>query len=269
MIRCIVDAHAHLYPIFDFSAALDSAARSFHYGREAMGASLATPGVLLLASPSGVSEFQRLQKTASDSGSIGGWLLAPAGADAVIANRQNQPPLLLVAGRQIRTGNRLEVLALATQSSFDDGMTLRSTIRHVLDSGGVAVIPWGFGKWRGARGREVRVVLHEFAEEPVWLGDSAGRLDVGPTPPLLQDAERDGRIVLPGSDPLPLRGHEHRLGRCGFGLHVDPLGADPAIRIRTALRTLDESPPRYGSYERLLPFLDAQIRMQIARLMDS
>ncbi|BCL61860.1 hypothetical protein DGMP_25530 [Desulfomarina profundi] len=51
--------------------------------------------------------------------------------------------LFVVAGRQIVTAERLEVLALGTTTEFDDGTPIIRTIELVHQEKGLAVLPWG------------------------------------------------------------------------------------------------------------------------------
>lgn len=52
-----------------------------------------------------------------------------------------------MAGRQIVTAEKLEVLALGTDLDIDDGRPIREVLSLVTENGGLPVIPWGAGKW--------------------------------------------------------------------------------------------------------------------------
>src|SRR4030095_13902120 len=63
--------------------------------------------------------------------------------------------LLVIAGHQIVTSERIEVLAIACIENIADGLTLDATITAVRDAGAIPVLPWGVGKGSGERGRFV------------------------------------------------------------------------------------------------------------------
>ena len=76
-----------------------------------------------------------------------------------MAIRPGTLPVLVIAGRQIVSAERIEVLALGTRTQIPDGQPLAATIDAVRADGALAVLPWGFGKWWGARGRMVDAYL--------------------------------------------------------------------------------------------------------------
>jgi hypothetical protein len=126
----------------------------------------------------------------------------------------------------------------------------------------VPVVPWGFGKWSGSRGRLLAEFLHEPAGRDVLLGDNGGRLALGPTPPLLAMARRRGIPVVPGSDPLPFRSQSERAGRYGFVLTA---GGNPDLPARTVVQYLQsrkDQPCPYGRLTSLPAFVISQSRMQ-------
>ena len=260
----LVDAHVHLYPRFDRAAFLDAAAANVRHAARAHGLDADTPGWLLLTETAADHAFAELADQAAAGTGSGGWRLRATGdALCLLAHRDGRAPLALLAGRQIVTEGGLEVLALGTDATFPDGGTLADALAQVAAAGALAVLPWGFGKWLGARGARVREVVAQAAPGTLFLGDNGGR--AGPRPRLLAEAEAAGRVVLPGSDPLPLPGQERRAG--GFGFVLDgPLDPDrPAASLKARLAALATSPPVYGRTTKALPFAANQIRMQLRK----
>lgn len=170
--------------------------------------------------------------------------------------------MLVCAGRQVVTRENLEVLTLITNHTLPDGRQIEETLDAAGELGAFRVVPWGFGKWTGVRGRRVASVLADYAGSDFALGDNGGRLRFAKRPALFGIAERRRVRILPGSDPLPFRHHQHRAGSYGARLEgvlseTTP-GAD-LFRLMT-----DPSTPwrRFGARERLLPFLRNQCAMQ-------
>lgn len=166
--------------------------------------------------------------------------------------------LFIVSGRQIRTSDGLEVLALATRNTFDEGMRLGEAVANVLQCVGFAVIPWGFGKWFGERGRRVEAVLKDTPDARILVGDNSGRASFLPTPRVFRLCERMGIPILPGSDPLPIPGQESKLGRYGFFLVGGFEPNTPGRSLHRALAQLSRQPRIVGTREGVVPFLLSQ-----------
>ncbi|WP_299819335.1 hypothetical protein [uncultured Jannaschia sp.] len=260
----LVDAHVHIYPRFDRAAFLDAAAANVRRAAAARGLDPDTPGWLLLTETAADHAFAELAEQAATETGPGGWRLRPTGDPlCLLAHRDGQAPLGLLAGRQIVTEGGLEVLALGTGATFPDGGTLADALARVAAAGALAVLPWGFGKWLGARGARVRAAVARAAPGTLFLGDNGGR--AGPRPRLLAEAEAAGRVVLPGSDPLPLPGQETRAGGFGFVLDAALDPDRPGASLKARLAALATSPPVYGRTTGALPFAGNQIRMQLRK----
>ncbi len=119
----------------------------------------------------------------------------------------------LVAGRQIVTAERLEVLAAGVLTHVDDGQDLEATLEAVRAAGSVPILPWSPGKWTGPRGAAVGRALAAAASGRLALGDVAIRSLGLPEPRWFQAARRNGIAVVAGSDPLPAAGDAKRAGR--------------------------------------------------------
>jgi hypothetical protein len=255
----LIDAHAHLHPSFDVGRWLSAAADAF--GAAATELALAPPltGILLLADHCGAEGFARLLHTVP-----AGWQLRRTGCGLALHSVDQQGRrMMIVAGAQIRTAERLEVLGLLTSADIPDGLELEAAVQCVLDAGGVPVVPWGFGKWTLRRGTLLRAALKR-AEPRFLLGDNGGRLRLR-TPRLFQEAARCGIPVLPGSDPLPFPDHQDRAGSSGF---VAPLAsADDGLvaELREWLLALRSQPLTWGRGRAPHAFVHDQIRMQLRR----
>lgn len=262
----LVDSHVHFHRCFEPAVFLDAAARNFRQAAAALQLpfpSRTVPGCLLFAEGRGEHAFQRLRQEMGKE--VGPWRFAATdeeGSMVVVKDGETGEPgdtLVLIAGRQIRTHEGLEVLALATTEDFPEGLTFGGTIERVHWSGALPVIPWGFGKWWGERGGLVERLLAGPEREAVFLGDNAGRPGIAPRPPLFGVAESRGVLVLPGSDPLPLPEHVSRPGSYGFVLdllegELDP--RRPAAGLAAALRRVRQLGERLKPFGRCSGLLD-------------
>jgi hypothetical protein len=259
----LVDAHVHFHPGYQAGTFLDAAAANIARVAAALPDASGAAGCLLLVDPGAGDAL------AGFRGGADGWRIeALADPGALLALRPAAPPLLLVAGRQIATRERLEVLALCTTDRFAGGLGLEETITAVQRAGALPVLPWGFGKWTLRRGRRVARAFRG-AGRPLFAGDNGGRAALLPCPRLLRTAASLGVPILPGSDPLPFAGGQSRPGHCGFvaPLPLDP--AEPALRLRAWLHALDGQPRVFGQGERLDRFAWNQLRMQLRRRLRS
>ncbi|MEX0745755.1 MAG: hypothetical protein WD118_09140, partial [Phycisphaeraceae bacterium] len=197
---------------------------------------------------------------------LGPWRVEPTNESCALRLRAaGQPTLVLVAGRQIVTRQRLEVLALGTRTMFDDRNDIAATIAQVHRDGALPVLPWGFGKWLFGRGRIVRDLIDSPPVPTLCLGDNGGRPCGSMTPTLLKRAGRPGRPripVLPGSDPLPFAHQVGRIGRYGFTIAVDLAGPRPFDALREAL-TAGVAPLPVGRRDGWCAFARAQLAMRL------
>jgi hypothetical protein len=258
----LVDGHVHIHPSYDLDEFLETAAQNLRHAALALGLPDTTPACLMLAESAHTDRFAELR----GRGSRGrrGWEVTATGEDvSLMARRDGQPPLFVVAGSQIVTRERLEVLALACSRRIPDGWTLGAVVDDVLAAGAIAVVPWGFGKWWFKRGTIVRNLIASPRGSSLYLGDNGGRLSWTPRPRLFEVARAKGIRVLPGSDALPLSGQQGKVGRFGFVLEgsLDPQA--PARAVAACLAGTRAQPRAFGRREHLPGFVRSQIAMQL------
>jgi hypothetical protein len=252
----LIDAHVHFHACFDRDAFLDAAARNFARGAEELGiAGLPVLGCLMLAEAAESRWFLRWQRR-EDGVKFGAWDFEPSADPAVLIARRRSDGerLLIVAGRQVRSREGLEVLGLATLEEFPDRLPFNAALAHVRWSGALTVLPWGFGKWWLYRGALIEKVVCRAERPGLCLGDNAGRLELAGRPRLFREAEARGIPVLPGSDPLPFPEQVDRAGSYGFLLDGEFEGDRPAESLRRALRALGAPPRTWGRCRDLTGF---------------
>lgn len=258
----LVDAHVHFYDCFDQDRFLDAALANFRQGAAALDLGEGFLGCLLLAEAAGAYWFERLRSRRHR----GEWGFEPTSEpSSLVARSPHGERLLVIAGRQVRSQEGLEVLALASSEEFPDGLPFGDALARVRWSGAVPVLPWGFGKWWLYRGGLVEAVIRRPDPKWILLGDNAGRPRAGGTPRLFREAEARGIPVLPGSDPLPLPEHATRVGSYGFVVDGGLDERRPAEGLRRWLRGLSGQPRVFGRSAGLARFCRDQAMLRLRR----
>ncbi|MCA1853850.1 MAG: hypothetical protein LC647_16095 [Beggiatoa sp.] len=175
----LIDTHVHIHGCFRLARFFGAAHANFERAARAQPGSHKSShdgfiGVLMLTETARADCFKRLSAWADgeDSG-LGEWRLRHTDeTGSVMAERHGQC-LYIIAGRQIVTTERLEVLALGFEGFVPDGEPIRGVIDRVRSAGAVAVIPWGFGKWWGGRGKVVSALLEGHEALGFFSGTTA------------------------------------------------------------------------------------------------
>jgi len=256
--KILVDGHVHGHACFDTGAFFDHAAANL----DAAGEGGEAARCLMLTESAGDHFFEDLCEKAGRAGDRGWSVGATPEDESVLVSREGRATLVVVAGRQIVTRERLEVLSLGSRAAFGPGLSLSEAVSAVADAGAMPVIPWGFGKWWSARGRCVEALLRAPELPRFFLGDNGGRPRIAPTPRLFKLAAERGVGVLPGSDPLPFPNQVSKVGGYGFVLHGVFTPERPAASVKRILAGLTRSPEPFGRRESVPGFVRAQLGMQ-------
>ena len=267
----LVDAHVHIYDCFNLEAFLDSALKNFQASARQRGDVNHFQSTLLLTETQSDHYFRQLaqlahQGNSSEQQKIGQWSIHATQEDcSLYLENSDGQGIYLIAGRQVVTAENLEVLALLTAQEFKDGSALEDTIDAVISSGGIPVIPWGFGKWIGHRGTILTRLLDNNPFSALFLGDNGGRPVFWPMPPLFQQATQKGLQILPGTDPLPFADESRRPGSFGFAVEGQLNRERPAESLKQMFLESTTSIQSYGTREQPLRFLRNQVSMQIVK----
>lgn len=169
-----------------------------------------------------------------------------------------QAGLLIFAGRQIATAERMEVLALCSQAQIQDGLPLAETVQEVQTAGGIPVIPWSPGKWMFKRKSILQKLLSDSPPGAVLLGDSSLRPRGVPEPHVMTQARTRGFGIVAGTDPFPFAGQERVIGSYGFCIdnfdRADPLGSlkRELLHAHPRIELLGHRASLLGAAQRLL-----------------
>jgi hypothetical protein len=251
----LVDGHVHFHECFSLTTFLESAANNF-----ALASSHPVVGVLLLAHIGPGDPLQPIRNQFQRM--VAEWKVAEPESSSIVFSHPRKSPIVFIAGRQIVTREKLELLSLCSSKHLTEGQSLRESVDATFESEGVPVLPWGFGKWWFARGRALQTFLQRReAAKPYLLGDNGCRLSLH-RPSLLRASEDHGIPVLAGSDPLPLRSHVTRPASFGsiFQGQIDL--KLPTVWMRAKLLDLCHSPKTFGKCRSPVQFGNDQLQLR-------
>ena len=252
-----IDGHVHFHTVAAVGPTLDAAARNFRAVSDRRTGLL---GALLLTQSSREHVFEALK----GGDRAAGWAIEPAVDEPMtLIARRDGAAIAIICGRQVRAADGLEVLGLGTLERYPDGLPFDEAVAVVRRSGALTVIPWGFGKWLGARGRQVEQTLQTVGSRALLVGDNGSRLSWLGMPRLLQTSVDKGFRLLPGTDPFPFAGGYKRVGQFGFLAEVVPDEAAPWGNVRSWIEACNGSPMPYGSATGPLRFVFNQLGIQV------
>ncbi|HOW96193.1 MAG TPA: hypothetical protein P5567_08290 [Kiritimatiellia bacterium] len=256
----IADTHVHLYRCYDIP---DTIRKAIEHLRELARAAQqpdALP-VLCLTERHDHHVFDELKsgRLRLDPGKVSALPDEPAGLR--IDGGSGEGCAYLLAGRQVITRERIEVLGLAMASFVEDGLPLEDTVARVRAQGGLPVLSWAPGKWFFGRGRIVGAFISRSAPGDLLLGDTSLRPLFWGEPRLMRAGRRRGLRVVSGSDPLPFAEDARWAGRVATVYAPAPMDeARPVAAI--ARRLLQDTPLRERAGARLCP---SQVALRLLR----
>jgi hypothetical protein len=264
----LVDAHVHMHSNFKpenfFKAAFDNFRKfSENYGNPKI-----TIGVLCLTESKNESAFQLLKKIAVCKGIAGHFPAVKQTIDqteeevSLKVTSEQQDIVMLIAGRQIVTRENLEVLALGSLSDFEEQNPIDRLITQIAEDGAIPIVPWGFGKWLGKRGKRLKDIFNNNQLPRFFIGDNGNRPKFWPRPSLFGVAKKNKIINMPGSDPLPFAYECRRPGRYGFAIRSAMDLDKPWNDLKAKLSDPATKFEYFGELESPFRFLRNQLAMQ-------
>jgi hypothetical protein len=268
----LVDAHVHLHGCFRAETFLQAALTHFNGEARRQGAGEGSSAVLMLTETPPENQFAWLRSHARgeqprQSPLSAAWSVRETEEGlSLLVEHGNLGSCSVMGGWQVVTRERLEVLALMTPGPFPEGMVLAKTVAAVRERGGIPVIPWGFGKWWGRRGKVLMGFLLQTTERPwLFLGDNGGRPCFWGRPHHFTVAAHRGIRILPGSDPLPFASEEARVGSFGAVLPGNLSRTRPARDLRALLCDPDTVVRPYGRHQGAWRFFRNQFAIHRTR----
>lgn len=262
-----VDSHVHIHKCFNLPEFFDATWQNVQAAWQLTGDAGHPQAVLMLTEEAGVNWFDALFRHEIEITNIlRNWKIRSSAEDCSLFIEKNAAcSICLIAGRQIQTKEGLEVLALGVRRTFKDNHAMRETINRVRDAGGLPVIPWGFGKWIGARGKVIDQLIRDVGREDLYIGDNGGRPRFLKEPKQFDASKRKGLKILRGSDPLPFAREYHRAGSYGFYFGGELSKDIPAEDLKQRLADPFFKFYTYGNPENFGPFIRNQLLMQLKK----
>lgn len=261
MISLAFDTHVHFYPVFDTAGLLEAAHRNLSRVLQGHHLQDGAPAVLW-------TRFPRERDIEEDLFGPGchGWRADPVTREApgFWVRHPDGRRVFVFRGTQLVSAEGLEVLVAGVYDMSLQQQPVRDIIRYFSPRHAV-ILPWGVGKWLGQRGRLVQSLLDSDLAGQFVLGDNSARPAWwGPIRAFVQ-AETSRTRVCPGTDPLPIRGQEQRVGQSGIVLeHADERILSDPEGLREALM------PRHPVFktvfdrrENLLRFIVNQVKIRL------
>jgi hypothetical protein len=238
--RVIIDAHVHLHNARDAAEALRIAASR-------LAKVDGQTGVIMLAERQGFEVLDEIKPQ----------LVATAEPEAFWHDESRK--LLILAGRQVISAEKLEILALATTARLADGAPAEEIVAQLDALDAIVVLPWGVGKWLGKRGALVDLLIAAAKPGRLFLGDNGGRPSLWPVRQF-----GSGLPVLSGSDPLPLPGWPQGIGSLTSVIEAGLSPDTPAASLKAILRDPATHIGRGGSLAGPIQFVTDQTRLRLA-----
>jgi len=217
-----VDTHVHVYHCYepeDFLAqALTNSATL--EGNSSL--------ILCLTESRGFEFFQELKNRVSTNTAIAGWSITEIPNHPAIQLQKSDQIIIFIAGNQVITKQGLEVLALFNDCAYEDGQDVQNTIDEINNNGGLAVLPWGVGKWLGKRGKIITALINSNSPEKLAIADISARPALWPRPEQFKLAYTSGFSCLYGTDPLPIKYDQARIACAGM---VMDLSSDTTLAL--------------------------------------
>lgn len=266
----IIDAHAHIYPCFNLDDFIFSAFNNLFCDNVA---SAQPPGsaVIFLTETADSNYFSVLknEKNRTDSSTQPKtWHVVDTGERPSLRIKHSNFPekeLIVVSGQQVVTLEKLEVLSIGCQYPQPEGAALRNTVHSIFSGNGLAILPWGVGKWLGKRGRIIDTFVAAETTPRLFLGDNGSRPRFWKVSRLEQCPKTKRFRLLSGTDPLPLPGEEKRVGSFGSIIQGTLNPEKPFESLKDLLCHPETEINGHGNLQPPLSFIKQQAALRMAR----
>ncbi len=262
------DGHVHIYSNFKEFSCLAWAMENFDKAAAKHNSTARIDRVLFLAESNGYDWFKQQEAFArTDPHSLLGTYERKITneSNSLIFRETSEKYLVVIAGRQIVSSEKLEVLAMGLTEALPDGLPLQQIIAEINDRNCIAVLPWGVGKWLGKRKQILASLITKVPRANVFMADNGNRPFFWPLPDFFETSRQLYSGDLAGSDPLPLKNQEKRIGSYGFCFH-GPLELEhPFHFLREKIIHNSSSFQTFGNKAGPFSFLSNQIAMRLKR----
>lgn len=247
----ILDTHVHLYPCYDVAKFFEHTWSNLE--RLLPGATK----VIVLTERASERYFER----AYISKTLGGGTLSETEEPvSLILDLSRHRSLIIISGKQYLSSEGIEVLALGARTALPDRQPIRELIIGIQTTDAIPVVPWSFGKWTFQRKEIVTQLIKDTSLDFV-IGDIFGR-------PLMCGADifnssnlEGSRMVIFGTDPLPMRGEEVRSGSLCTTFRTTIDEKKPFASLKTLIK--HEVPCSAGVHQSFATALIRQLQLRL------
>ena len=257
-----IDAHVHLYQIFDLNTAIERGIENLQKLIRSDGSQENLVPIWLLAERSDASMFEHLLNMAKNNETVNHYHFSRIDAVTITVRKDDRTVLHIFAGRQLISAENLEVLSLVSNYNPPDRrFPLSTLVSQIKFHEGIPVLNWAPGKWFGERGEIVHQLIQESNPAELFIGDSTMRPSFWRTPGLVRKAQKLGFSMLAGSDPLPFSGEEEMIGVYGTMAQGEFDDTQPSKSLKTILIDQRNSLRIVGKRSNSLSFVIRQFKI--------
>jgi hypothetical protein len=264
----MVDGHVHIYDCYDLNQFFDEAINNLGLiFRENYPNETQFQRILLLTESRDNDFFTRFRKEPTLSPNSQYQFQRTKEEASLLLTKKDKPLCYLVQGRQIVTKEKLEILSIASSKKIDDGHAIEKGLGEIRDNKDMALLAWGFGKWSFRRGKTIANILDANKYPYLMLCDNSSRPTFSITPPQFKRAKGKGIPIIAGSDPLPFKGEEFKVGTYGFSVkgNFDPY--KPAKSLIDLLISKNLTVDIFGRRDSVFKFFKRQSKIYIKKYL--
>ena len=265
----LVDTHVHIYDCYNIKRFFNEAFSNFSYYNKKLKLAEKLVGVLFLTESNSFQYFDKLRDNSNniiqDLEKEGFFKKESDESYSLVFETAGSNFIILIAGQQIITDERLEVLSLGTQQKIEYSLSLKETVNRINSIGAIPILPWGVGKWLGRRNEVLNAFIKKDNETKFFLGDNSGRLAILKVPTQFKVSNENKKLALRGSDPLPIKSQEKKAGSFGFYFVSDLDISNPFRDVKKMIYNLESEPDNYGKLENIFDFFKNQIMLRLAK----
>jgi hypothetical protein len=260
--RLMVDGHVHIYDCYNLETFFKTAVQNLEYFYD-LYYSNGSPfeRILLLTEGKTNDFFSQFKENSSFPNDTGYHFLSTKEEVSIILAKENKRLGYLLKGRQIVTEENLEVLAIGSGQTIEDGLPIETVLERIMDKEEMAVLAWGFGKWLFRRGKIIKRLIKNYSSPYLLVGDNSGRPTSWPIPHLFKRARGLNISIINGSDPLPFAGEETKVGSYGFSVEGDFNEDEPAKSLRDILVSPGPTIGFFGQRDNTISFIKRQSKI--------
>ncbi len=263
----LVDSHCHLHTIGDLGTVLDHASASFQKAASQHNIAPGWYGVLAFTDTAKSTSFSHIRVMTSSNPdkklAVDNWTIELTDENCSVRAVSSQGiTIFICAGQQIVTAERIELLSLFKATRIADAYPIKDCINQVQEYGGLAVLPWGVGKWIGKRGAIVSQVIKTCKPGTLFLGDNSARPKSWSRVSQFAQAENLGIPILRGTDPLDIKNRTKWGGEFGFIIEGSFIANRPAETLRFLLKDNQTVIRNYGELNSTKNFLVDQFALR-------